>query len=92
MNERRARWAEIGIETYTQSVSAALERFGIGTGQLSQNSLSEGEVFEEVASDFVGNLAHLARRRGHNVHGIIERGLFHFQAECAEEQSEWGSM
>lgn len=91
MNQKRARWADIGLEVYAQAVSAALDRFGRGTGQIGgRNSLHDPEVFNEVASDFVGDLAHLARLNGHDIEEIIQRGIGHFEAECADEMAEWG--
>lgn len=93
MNQKRARWADIGLEVYVQAVSAALDRFGCGTGQIGgRNSLRDPDVFSEVASDFVGNLAHLARLNGHDIEGIIQRGVGYFEAECADEMAEWGQL
>ncbi|QIS05911.1 hypothetical protein F5X71_29610 [Nocardia brasiliensis] len=91
VNQKRARWADIGLEVYAQAVSAALDRFGRGTGQIDgRNTLSDADVFDEVASDFVGDLAHLARLRGRGIEGIILRGMGYFEAECANEIAEWG--
>lgn len=65
MNAKRAGWVEKALKTFCR--------------QTGQNMDVDG--FEEVASDFIADLMHLARSKGIEFEVLIEKAEFHYGCE-----------
>ena len=69
----------------------ALEAFGRKTKQITDAqpfAADDEEFFYEVASDLICDLAHLARRYGHDMDTVIANGLGNFAYEVEEEEGQ----
>jgi len=77
-NEVRAGWA---LE--------AVKAFGLQTGQIRPGEridLEDSELFEQIASEFIADLAHLARLNGYDIDHLVDRGIAVYVDEVAEAE------